>query len=93
MSQIRWVGCRPTLAGLQTSMVLVDLFGIGEGTLVEIGLLFHSEQMLQVFVQIALVLFDRQQVIAAFLNNLRGDLGLDANYIGRHRLTTHVQQP
>lgn len=93
ISQIYWSAGSPTLPHLKTAMVLSDMFGISEGALLKTVLAFHLKQVLQVFVEMTLVLFNRQQVIAALLDNLLGNFGLHTNGIHGYQATVQVQQP
>src|SRR5512141_342222 len=86
-----WISERIAASDLQTSMPFVDRLGGAIGHLSEIRLLGPGEPFLDVFIQMALIAFERQHIIRMAVDNGLGDGGLTTHGINRHDTPREIQ--
>ncbi len=73
-------------------MILVDGFGMIVGIGAEVALLQVIKEQDDIFIQVFLVLFERQQIVSSLLDNCLGNLSLTAHGINRHQAALQIQQ-
>jgi hypothetical protein len=73
-------------------MVFVQLFGVVVPHVGKGGLLGHREELLDRLLEVALVAFEPQHIVAALGDNLLGDGALAAHGIDGHETPLEIKQ-
>ncbi len=89
--QILMIAQRPALPDLQPPVPFVRPLGILMRHLTKVLRLTAVQQVFQILVELTLVLFHRQHIVGAALDDAFGDLGLAARRIGGHNTPGQFQ--